>query len=358
MGFWRTAHWFTTSKCNQNCVYCFKPNFNYEDSKEVVQELAEQLIENKFERVVFTGGEPLLLKNLETALKVLKNGGIDTSIHTNATLLTPRKTRDLAGLVDEIAIPIDSLDRQTQEYLRQEDCLPKVKQVLRQLQNLDVRIGIHTVATSLNIKEIPKIYKFLSKKRFDYWKVYEINADLVSDRFEDVERFREIEKLRGEMPTEEDGGINCLFANFLLTEEKITKNGDEGVKFVGVTDYDREPYFFLDTGGNVYFCNWFLQGQRKYMGNVLKEGFRQVKLKAIRADREGPLLSEEAFIEAKNSLPLWARAAWEGNYFWEEIEAVLPGNWGKFCHLSELYLERLKKQEGAPEDAVLTMTLS
>ncbi len=152
MEFWQRAHWFATSLCNEICKFCFRPEFQFEDSPEVTQTLATKLVNNDIKEVIFTGGEPLLLKSLDSGLKTLSNANIYTGIHTNATLLTPKRLESLATLVDEIAIPIDSLDKQTQEYLRGTDCLLKVKKIFRQLQDLNIKIGIHTVATKANIK--------------------------------------------------------------------------------------------------------------------------------------------------------------------------------------------------------------
>jgi molybdenum cofactor biosynthesis enzyme MoaA len=172
MDFWQRVHWFATPECNERCRFCFKPDFEFLDSPEVVSELAHMLVEGGVKEVVYTGGEPTLLRNLSVGLDVLHNAGVDTSIHTNATTLTPKKRDQLVGIVDEVAVPIDSMNRQTQKYLRKMDCLPKVMDLLEQLQNKPVRIEIHTVATSKNIDHIPKIYEYLQGRRFDSWRIY------------------------------------------------------------------------------------------------------------------------------------------------------------------------------------------
>ncbi len=352
MEFWRKVHWFFTSQCNERCKFCFKPDFS-SGSANTTKTLTNILVNNEVRKVIFTGGEPLLSKDLDASLDILHRNRVYTSVHTNATLLTNDRIRDLAALADEIAIPIDSIDRATQEYLRNTDCLPQIKAALGQLRDTNVRIGIHTVATSANIEELPKIYNFLRKGRFDYWRIYELNSNLVSDKFKSVDRFREVEELKGEGATAYDGGVNCLFADFLLMEERIAKHMDKRVQFVGVSDYDREPYFFLDPRGNVYLATWFSQARRK-IGNLLTEGFRQIKRKAIKEDSKGALYDEEAFIETEQNQPLWVRAAWEGNYFPEELEEDLrPKYYRRFKHLSELHLARLIRQEAAPKNAQL-----
>jgi len=354
MRFWQTVHWFYTSLCNEKCRFCFKPVFADETDKS--RTLAEKLVKGKIKKAVITGGEPLLLGNLEAGLKILNEAGIDTIIHTNATLLNEGRIKSLVGLVDEIAVPIDSMNRNLQEYLRGKDCLLQVKRALKQLEDKDVRIGIHTVATSLNIKDIPEIYRFIKQHRFDYWKIYEFNPYLIKERFGNIDRFGEIEELNGPYPTESDGGVYSLFADFLLMEEKFQH--DKRVKFVGVNDYNRTPYFFLGPNGEVFVAFWFLQGKRSLIGNILEEGFDVVKKKAVDAYNEGVLFDEEAFIETRANQPLWARVAWEGNYFPEELEDVEPEYQERFFYLSNLYLNRLKKQGDAPLDAELTYIYS
>jgi len=350
MEFWKRVHWFFTSQCNERCRFCFKPDFDC-GSANTAEALTDMLVDNKVREVIFTGGEPLLSKSLDASLETLHNNSIDTSIHTNATLLTSARIRDLTSLLDEIAIPLDSVNRTTQEYLRKRDCLPQIKKVLRQLQDMIVRIGIHTVATSLNIKDIPQIYDFLCKGRFDYWRIYEFNPEIVFDRMQSVSRFQEIEMLRGTKATISNGGVNCLFADFLLMKEQMARQRDKRVQFVGISDYDRAPYFFLNSNGDVYFATWFSQA-RKPIGNLLTEGFRKIRNRAAEEYSKGPLYDEEAFIETEQDQPLWARTAWEGNYFSEELD-VDPKYYGKFRHLSELYLTRIKRQGKVPRNAEL-----
>lgn len=359
MEFWQRVHWYTTLNCNQRCRFCFKPDFCSDFLDVDVDRLTQELIDNDVREVILTGGEPLLFEGLDFALEKLNNAGIDTSIHTNATLLTPDRLGNLSGWADEIAIPIDSMDRETQAYLRRGDCLPQVKKVLKQLQDLEVRIGIHTVATTLNIGDIPRIYDFLRRGRFDYWRIYEFNPEIVVDRFHDDARCREIEMLRGAESLEReelsyaDGGVNCLFANFLLAEEQIARYNDKRIQFVGVADYDKPPYFFLDMNGEVYFSDWFSQGQRKSLGNILDEGFEVVRDKVMQAYAEGVLFDEPSFVDTENSKPLWARAAYEGNYDWEELERIDSKYGERFIHLSQLYLNRLKRQGQAPREIKL-----
>lgn len=357
MEFWQRVHWFFTSKCNERCKFCFKPDFDCGTGKNS-QRVSEVLCQNGVKEVIFTGGEPLLSKKLELNLGILKQAGIYTSLHTNATLLDEKRLDGLVGILDDIAIPIDSVRRNLQAYLRETDCLPKIRQALKMLRQTQLKIGIHTVATDENMNNIPAIYRFLLSGRFDYWKIYDFNPDIVSDRFSSPERFFEVERLRGATKEKEnDGGVNSLFAKFLLMEERMLKCKDSRIKFVGVYDYDRDPYFFLDSNGEVYMATWFSQN-RKPLGNILHQGFTPVRDRAIEEYKNGPLFDEEGFVNAINDKPLFARAAFEGNIFTEELEEVSLRYVKRFVHLGKLYLDRLKRQRYAPDDAELGFTYS
>ncbi len=357
MKFWERVHWFFTSKCNQQCRFCFKPDFDSSSSESQLI-LSRLLADNHIKEVIFTGGEPLLSNSLEASLEILSKAGIYTSIHTNANLLNPKRLSDLVALTDDIAIPLDSTDREVQAYLRKSDCLPQIENVLSQLQAYDIKIGIHTVATSVNISHVPQIYESINKGRFDYWRIYEFNPEIVSDKFNSAARFREVQKLSkrsltGRNIDYSDGGVNCLFADFLLMEETMSKHKDKRIQFVGISDYDRTPYFFLDSKGDVYLAVWFSQGI-KPIGNLLLEGYKKVKGKAIKEYAEGPLYDEDAYIETIEDQPLWVRTVWEGNYHNKELDDVKPRYHKKFEHLSELCLNRMKKQGKVPKDTELT----
>ena len=116
------------------------------------------------------------------------------------------------------------------------------------------------------------------------------------------------------------------------------------MQFVGVNDYDRAPYFFLDSNGNVYLATWFSQG-RRHIGNLLTGGFEEIRNRAIKEYSKGPLYDEDAFIETEQNQPLWVRAAWKGNLFSEELGDIDPKYYNRFRHLSELYSNRIKNKE-------------
>jgi MoaA/NifB/PqqE/SkfB family radical SAM enzyme len=351
-------HWFITSRCNSDCAYCFKPDNPCQESAETLETIAQILVDNKVKQVTLGGGEPTLVKGLDKVLQVLKDGGAYVSLHTNGLLLNKEKIAGFSGLVDDIALPLDSLDAAVQESLRGKQFIPnpKIFKLANAIQEKGMQVCYHTVFTALNCKGIPRMYAPIRQNGFLYWRIYEFNEDLALNRVLNnakeaglnkalEHRYYEIvDHLRG-AGTPEKGFTDCLFAYFLLAEKEMRKHRDKRVQFVGVRDHDRQTYAFLENNGDVCYYRWFSGRERRKIGNVIKDGFSTVIKTLRRVENDAALFDEKAnedFVNAINDRPLWARL-WEGNYFEEEFDEINPRYIPLFNRLQALYEKREKK---------------
>ena len=115
-----------TDRCNLRCTYCMptegiplKPHsemLSYESIALIAHEAGRLGIT----KIRFTGGEPLVRKNIESLLEMIRLTGKykEITMTTNGTLLNPDKARILkkAGLT-RINISLDSLDPERYQYL-------------------------------------------------------------------------------------------------------------------------------------------------------------------------------------------------------------------------------------------------
>jgi MoaA/NifB/PqqE/SkfB family radical SAM enzyme len=351
-------HWFLTSRCNLNCSYCFKPRSLAPSSESETQilKLADILVDGGVKMVTLGGGEPMLVEALNPLVEKLKHSGLYVSLHTNGTFLDEERVAQLASYVNDVALPLDSLNSDVQDsFGREKNHVTRFKRQIEQIGDAGIQPNIHTVASLDNIGEMPSIYRFLKSKKFGYWRIYEFNEDMIDDKFSGVNRFQEVMGLAGQATESDyrDGGVKSLLGRFLLMEERMKKHKDKRVQFVGKRD-KKAPYVFLDNSGDVRYCTYFTT-ERKTVGNLFRDGFLGVQGKLKEALKQGVFFDEDGFINSFQDMPLFARL-WEGNYWTEEVDgfsnpqdASEKGIDQRYAptilRLEGLYSKRMMKQE-------------
>jgi MoaA/NifB/PqqE/SkfB family radical SAM enzyme len=347
MGVPEKIHVFATDECNLKCAYCFREKYGVVDEKNLLK-IAEILAGSNVRHVVIGGGEPLLVKNLEDVLKILKREDIFVELHTNCTLLNHKKLEGLQGLVDRIGIPIDTLDEKVQYMLRGYDHYVKlVKNVAKDAQKLGFEIVFHTVAFDPTEQKIPQLYyNFIAHQDFDCWKIYEYNEKLAMQSSEDSPSFKTTGDVLDYFMCEHElrtGGTDSNIAEFLLLEEKMRKYKDKKVELVGVLYAD--DYFFINSKGDARYYTWFAPRRMKF-GNVLKDGFKTVIKNYEKMEKEFHDGGKpEEFFGTLQCMPLFARL-WEGNYAQEELDEVDGRYWQKIEHLSDLWAKHVSRNGG------------
>ena len=107
----RFIGWGITEKCNLTCPHCYSAATKTapsELSTDECRKIVEQLARADVEYIGWTGGEPLLRKDLEELITCAGKAGIKSSITTNGVLLTQKRADAIreAG-VEAIQISLD-----------------------------------------------------------------------------------------------------------------------------------------------------------------------------------------------------------------------------------------------------------
>ena len=108
-----------TDRCDLRCVYCMKEKMNFLPKKEIlsleeIERLCDNFIELGVEKIRFTGGEPLVRKNIISLIKNLNNKKSTTNLNeitltTNGSLLK-RFAKDLKNNgINRINVSLDTL---------------------------------------------------------------------------------------------------------------------------------------------------------------------------------------------------------------------------------------------------------
>jgi MoaA/NifB/PqqE/SkfB family radical SAM enzyme len=160
-----------TSRCNNNCSYCYGSPKNLEEldfSK--LKELFYLFHKNKVNSVVLCGGEPLLREDFGDIVKELKKYNFKIFLDTNGDLFFKYKDLIIEN-VDVLGLPIDFLN----DGYRASGSLNNILNILDFFKDtkkkLTIRIG--TVITKDNFNDIEKIGNLIKNYPVDIWKIYE-----------------------------------------------------------------------------------------------------------------------------------------------------------------------------------------
>ncbi|MCC7571361.1 radical SAM protein [Candidatus Micrarchaeota archaeon] len=193
------------NKCNFACEYC--PNkgeaynssphreFNTEDLKQMI-DILEKL---GIEKIRLTGGEPLLMDNLEEILTHCEGKNIEIYIDTNGSLIKERieVLKKLKGL--KIRVSLDTLEKDEFNGICRTYKFDDV------IEGIDLAVEnglierINCVVTKRNINQVPLLIDFCRARKIDlkfldlysekeknkYWEQYYVDMTTVYEMFKD-----------------------------------------------------------------------------------------------------------------------------------------------------------------------------
>lgn len=160
-----------TSKCNQNCKYCFGPA---KDKKGMdfseLQKLFQLFFKKGVKAIVLTGGEPLLRQDFEEIINELIKYNLKIFLDTNGDLFFKHKDL-ISGNIDVLGLPIDFVDKS----YRNKDNFETTVKILDFYKDKKIHpiIRIGTVVTQDNLNDLNRIGNLLKNYPVDIWKISE-----------------------------------------------------------------------------------------------------------------------------------------------------------------------------------------
>ena len=166
------GYWMVTNRCNLDCSYCvledapdqLRRELDLEGKKSLVAHLYERL---RFRRLTLSGGEVTIigrrapadfidmLRYLRTFRSPDPRQNLEVEIYTNGAMLDDRVADEMAGVVDLVAVTIDSsnndvLDRIGRNTGRHQRYVDHAAAVCGRLGRRGIPVKLHTVVGTLN----------------------------------------------------------------------------------------------------------------------------------------------------------------------------------------------------------------
>ncbi|MDF7821697.1 radical SAM protein [Runella sp. MFBS21] len=152
------CNYYVTYRCNATCGFCDiwerpSPYITLENAKsnfKALKKLGVKVVD-------FTGGEPLLHRQIDELLREAKKAGLITTITTNG-LLYPKYASRLRGLVDMLHFSLDSPNRDEHDQSRGVKCFDKVMESIQIAKSYNERPDILFTVFETNIHQIQQLW--------------------------------------------------------------------------------------------------------------------------------------------------------------------------------------------------------
>lgn len=154
------AYYYVTYKCTARCTFCNIPDgpmdvipvSKYSSTAQSIEHF--KLLKSIGVRLIdFTGGEPLLKKNLPALLRGARDLGLKTQLTTNCTLY-PRRAKEIAGLVDIMNFSLVGPTAEIHNPIRRDTSFNDVLKSMRLARELGEPYQLIFVLTNNNIDQL------------------------------------------------------------------------------------------------------------------------------------------------------------------------------------------------------------
>lgn len=260
-----SAYIHLTNKCNLHCVGCYsldeKRNKYKDMTTEEIKQAIFQLRDVGVENLVFSGGEPLLTRNI---IEIVRYAKIDCKfpnliLITNGTIFNKKILSDLSKYIDTVSVSLDTYCSDGKPFLRDPNIFDKIMRSIGWLKETRNNVNILPTIHHLNSKYLEEYVKLADKLGVT------ISFSILSACFEG--------ELLNYLPNNED----------LRTISQFMKNTDMAIEDSSIFEkFHAENYcgagktmISVGTDGNVYPCH-MLMYEEFCLGNVRKNSLKYI----------------------------------------------------------------------------------
>jgi len=161
--------WNVGQRCNLKCVHCYSQSRNKKYKGELTTEEGRKLIKDltRFGSpvILFSGGEPLLRKDLLPLAQLATDFGMRAVISTNGTLITKRIARELKRIgLSYVGVSLDGMQATNDRFRGVEGAFVAALKGIRNCQEAGIKVGLRFTINRWNALDIPEIFNLLEQE--------------------------------------------------------------------------------------------------------------------------------------------------------------------------------------------------
>jgi radical SAM protein with 4Fe4S-binding SPASM domain len=158
--------WNFTNRCNLLCHHCYsKADANGVDTLtfEDIEKTVPSMIKAGVKFVIFSGGEPLIRKDIFDIAQLMKNNGIITYLSTNGMYITPKNAKQIVDTFNYIGVSIDGTKEEHDYFRGQKGSYEKAIEGIKHIQNAGGNAGIRFTLTKETQKSFYKMFDLVEE---------------------------------------------------------------------------------------------------------------------------------------------------------------------------------------------------
>ncbi len=161
--------WNVTRRCNLHCMHCYSSSRNIEYSDELSTKEGYALIDDLAQFgapvILFSGGEPLMRKDLLDLASYATKSGVRAVISTNGTLINRDVARDLKKVgLSYVGVSLDGLRPTNDKFRGVQGSFDRALEGIRNCQKEGIKVGLRFTMNKHNVEDIPEIFKLLEQE--------------------------------------------------------------------------------------------------------------------------------------------------------------------------------------------------
>ncbi len=164
--------WNVTRTCNLRCVHCYTDSAARAYAGELTTAdgfyLLRDLADFQVPAVLFSGGEPLVRRDLFELVAYARSLGLRATLSTNGTLITPDAARRIkAAGFTYVGISLDGIGRVNDRFRGVTGAFAKALNAFRHCRQVGQRVGLRLTLTRHNAGNLHAIFDLVEREGID-----------------------------------------------------------------------------------------------------------------------------------------------------------------------------------------------
>ncbi|WP_031479599.1 12,18-didecarboxysiroheme deacetylase [Maridesulfovibrio frigidus] len=160
--------WNMTKRCNLKCVHCYAQAVDPSGTDEISTEQGKAIIDDLAQFgspvMLFSGGEPLVRKDLIELAHYAVSKGMRAVISTNGTLITKEKAKELKEVgLSYVGISLDGGEETHDKFRGVPGSFKKALEGIKNCQEQGLKVGVRFTLNKRNWTEVPTIFQLLKE---------------------------------------------------------------------------------------------------------------------------------------------------------------------------------------------------